>query len=504
MTTAEIDLQPGRESNIKTVFFLSLIWGLCSGFYNVILQPFLVDFVDSEFIFGVIITFSILAQLLPMILVGKISDRIGRKRVHMVGFFLYIPAMIIFALSGRISMATPAPPLSGQISMATLISGQISMATLLFLVVSALLLVNIGFGTMDPALMALVAESSQEKKRASAFSILGLGVYASALIGPIVIRLFAESVPMHYYFYGLIGGYTIYFLFQLFQLKESLSLSDFTTNFGKQFIQSSKAFVQIFVQFFISIAHFIAMPFLLFFRKSIEEKLTNQFLRNVEREMSLFGDIFKTKGVKYAIGYFIFDSFVYGLSLNIYNGAVKYVYAYTESHIATMQLVLSLSTIIFFIPLTKISDKFKRKEMLVMSQLAGSLFFTTNIIAHFTLPEYRLYVILIGYAGLGVSIAYWVPSILSILSDFDKKRRAEVYGMVTGIKSLGWLPTGIIAGFIIEMTIDTMGLLVPFLISMVLFPITLFLSMKFPEINDSRSMETDETIKNVEKEIQPN
>jgi MFS family permease len=481
MATAEIALQPGRETNIKAVFFLSLIWGLCSGFYNVILQPFIVDFVDSEFIFGVIMTVALFAQILPMILVGKVSDRIGRKRVHMVGFFLYVPAMILFALSGQFDMANP-----------------------LFLIVSALLLVNIGFGAMDPAFTALVAESSQENKRASTFSILGLGVYASALIGPIVIRLLAGSVPLHYYFYGLIGGYTIYFLFQLFQLRESLSLSDFTTNFGKQFIQSSKALVHITVQFFVSITHFIVMPFLLFFRKSSEEKLTNQFLRNVEREMSLFEDIFKTKGVKYAIGYFIFDSFVYGLSLNIYNGAVKYVYAYTESQIATMQLVLSLSTIIFFIPLTKISDKFKRKEMLVMSQLAGSLFFTTNIIAHFTLPEYRLYVILIGWAGLGVSIAFWVPSVLSILSDFDKKRRAEVYGMVSGIKSLGWLPTGIIAGFIIEKTIDTMGLLVPFLISTVLFPITLFLSMRFPENDTRKNSENDDSIKKADEEIQHN
>ncbi len=481
MTTAEIALQPGRESNIRTVFVLSLIWGLCGGFYNVILQPFLVDFVASEFVFGVIMTVANLALILPMILVGKVSDRIGRKRVHMVGFFLYVPAMILFAIAGQNIISNP-----------------------LFLVISALLLVNLGFGAMDPALVALVAESSQEKKRSSAFSIFGLGVYASALVGPIVIRLLAGNIPLYYYFYGLIGGYSIYFLYQLFQLKESLSLPDFTSNFGKQFIQSSKALVQVIIQFFMSIIHFIVMPFLSFFRKSSEEKLTNQFLRNVEKDMKLFGDIFTTKGVKYAIIYFIFDSFVYGLSLNIYNGAVKYVYAYTESQIATMQLVLSLSTLIFFLPLTKISDKFKRKEMLVMSQFAGSLFFTTNIIAHFTLPEYRLYVILIGWAGLGASIAFWVPSVLSILSDFDKKRRAEIYGMVSGIKSLGWLPTGIIAGFIIERTVDTMGLLVPFLISIVLFPITLFLSMKFPETDRSKNKDDDLSIEKADEKVQLN
>ena len=88
---------------------------------------------------------------------------------------------------------------------------------------------------------------------------------------------------------------------------------------------------------------------------------------------------------------------------------------------------------------------------------------------------------MIGWVGLGGSIAFWVPGILSILTDFDPKRRAEVYGMVSGIKSLGWLPTGIIAGFIIERTIETMGLLVPFFISIVLFPFELYFTRCFSQ-----------------------
>ncbi|MBY9000894.1 MAG: MFS transporter, partial [Candidatus Heimdallarchaeota archaeon] len=409
-----------------------------------------------------------LAQILPMILVGKVSDKVGRKRVYLAGLLLYIPAMVLFAISSQVAIAAP-----------------------LFLIFAGLLLVNLGFGVSDPALVALTAESSDEDKRASSFSFVSIAVYASALVGPIIIRIFAVRIPIYYYFYGLIGGYSIMFITQLIKLKESFEIDDFTSNYWKQFLQSTKALGQVIAQFFVSILNFLTMPFLLINRKSRENTERGKFLTNVEKDMSLFGDIFKTKGVKFAVGYFIFDSFLWGLSLNIYNGAVKYAYSYTESHIATMQLVLNLSTIIFFIPLTKISDRLKRREMLAMSQLAGSLFFTANIIAHFTLPSYRLYVILIGWVGMGASIAFWVPGILSILSDFDKKRRAEVYGMVSGIKSLGWLPTGIIAGFIIERTIDTMGLLVPFILSVVLFPLELYLTMKFPEAKKDRGKENE-------------
>ncbi|MCK4973294.1 MAG: hypothetical protein KAS52_08225, partial [Candidatus Heimdallarchaeota archaeon] len=74
----------------------------------------------------------------------------------------------------------------------------------------------------------------------------------------------------------------------------------------------------------------------------------------------------------------------------------------------------------------------------------------------------------------------------------------------TGIKGLGWLPTGIIAGFIIEKTIDTMGLLVPFIISIIMYPILLYLTMKFPEANKSKNNDSDESSKKVEEEIQQN
>jgi MFS family permease len=130
--------------------------------------------------------------------------------------------------------------------------------------------------------------------------------------------------------------------------------------------------------------------------------------------------------------------------------------------------------------LTKLSDKLKSNELLTMSILAGSLVFSCNIIAHFTLPQYRLYAILVGYAGLGASVAFWIPGVLTILTDFDKKRRAETYGMVSGIKSLGWMPTAVIAGIIIDKTIVRFGILIPFVISISLLPIEILLAIKFP------------------------
>ena len=467
MAFKEAKLHPSRTINIRRMFFVFLINGLCNGFYNVILQPYLVDFIDSESLFGLVMTLASLAQILPMLLAAKVSDRIGRKRVYLAGTFLVIPAIILFALASHINVAEP-----------------------IFLVIIGLMIISMSFGFSDPARSSLVAESSDREKRASSFSIVNLALYVTAMVGPIVISILTDRVPLSYYFYGLIGGNVILFIFQLFSLKEPLVIDGYSPSFFKQFNQSIKAIGILYYEFVKSLLKFLLMPFVLIYSRIKRDSNQNKYTESVEHDYDLFRDIFKNPGVKYAIGFFIFDAFIWGLSLNIYNGAVKYVYGYNESQIAIMQLVLNISTIVFFIPLTLVSDKLKKNELLVLSLITGSLFFTTNIIGHFTDPRYLLYVILIGWAGLGASIAFWVPGILSIVTDFNPNRRAEIYGMVTGIKSLGWLPTGFIAGFIIEKTIDQWGLLIPFLISIILFPFELYMAWKFP--NNTQNDENKE------------
>ncbi len=457
MIRQEVLLHPSRDKNLRTVSGGFIIAGLCMGFWNVIFQPYLVDFIPSESIFGLVMTFFSLFQIIPLIFISKVGDRIGRKRVYLAGIFLYIPSMVMFALAGHVTIAEP-----------------------LFLIITPLLLTSLGFGINDPSMSSLIAESSKEEKRTSSFTIVNLGYWIATSIGPLVIRFFSEGIPMHYFFYGLVGGNTLLFCYYLFFLKEPLVIKDHTSNIVKQFLQAMKALVTLFAQIFISLFIYLLIPFYLVFRKRINTSRENKILNNVERELILFQDIFKNPGVKYAIGFFAFDSLVFGLSLSIFYGAIKYVYSYNETHIAMIQLVFNISTIICFIPLTKLSDKLKSNELITMSIIIGSLAFSSNIIAHFTLPEYRLYVLLVGWAGLGASVAFWVPGILTILTDYDKRRRAEIYGMVTGIKSLGWMPTAVIAGIILDRTIVRFGMIIPFIISLILLPIEIFLGIKFP------------------------
>ncbi|MHA1305268.1 MAG: MFS transporter, partial [Candidatus Heimdallarchaeaceae archaeon] len=360
MSLQEIALNPLRFRNIRTVFFANLILGLVSGFYNVILQPYIVQFIQSEKKLGLLLTSASIVQSLTLVLTAKVSDTRGRRIVYLSSLLLFIFAMLLY-----------------------------SQSTFFLMVVGALLLFSFAFGIREPAIQALTAESSQDKKTTSSFSFVSLAFYATGLIGPLIVRIFAGEIDLRLYFYGLLAGFIILYIFQLFSLRESLMLKNVEWNIRKDFVESLKSIFFIIKQFFVSFFYLISIPFYLLRRKkivsinNIKHKFMRKFYSGLEHEVSLFSEIFRTPGVKYALAYFIFDAFIWGLSISIFSGSVILVYGFTEADIAMFTLVFNISTILFFIPVTLFSDKLRNNKILVLSQVVGSLFITMNIVAFF-------------------------------------------------------------------------------------------------------------------------
>jgi MFS family permease len=498
-----IRLHPSRTVNVRVMAIANLISGLIYGFYNVILQPFLVELIDMtgkhaspEETLGLLMTSASIIQIIPMIFASKISDKIGRKRV-VLGSFIFLPiAMLLMGTAGLLSVQYPISHYSFgvkyPIDVTSILGTTFSGFPVTYALVVAFLglsCVSIAFGYSDPAHSSLMAESAEKKKVASSFSLINLTFYATGLIGPLVIRVLTDKIEIWVYFYILAILRIIMFIYQLFAVKEPHIIEDYTPSMFKQLIQSFKAIYLMFIQTFKSVFLYLSIPYYLIRRRNQQSK-KSKYYSDVETNLSLLRDIFKNPGVPYAIGFFILDALTWGLSLSIFWGSLVTQYNFNEGNIAILQLVFNISTLIFFIPVTtRISDKLKKTELLLLSQLTGGLFFTANIIAYFTLPQFRLYIIMIGWIGLGASVAFWMPGIMSILTNFDKKRRAETYGMVQGLHQLGWFPTSFLAGIIIS----RVNFLWVFLISMILFPFNLLMAWKFPlKEEEEEDMEIEE------------
>ena len=501
MVIHEVVLHPSRKINIRVLVIASLISGLIHGFYNVILQPFIVEmiglsgkYVNPEVTLGTIMTLAALIQILPMLFAAKLSDKIGRKRV-ILGSFLFLPlAMLFFGMAGLLPLKHPISMYAFSTGLPIEISGfpQIiqsgfSVTYALAVAFLGLTCVSFGVGFGDPALSALTAESAEKKKTASSFSIINMAFYATGLIGPLIIRILTDKIEIWVYFFVLVALRLVMFIYQLFALKESHVIKDYSSSVFKQFIQSLQAIYLMFIQMFRSIFLYLSIPVFFILRRN-NRKERSIYYTEIETNLNLLKEIFHNPGVPYAIGFFILDALTWGLSISIFWGSLVTQYKFNEGNIAILQLVFGISTLIFFIPVTRISDKLSKPHLLLLSQLTGSLFFTSNIIAYFTLPQYKLYILMIGWVGMGASVAFWMPGIMSILTNFDKKRRAEVYGMVQGLHQLGWVPTSILAGFIIY----KINFLTIFIISLVLLPFNLLMAWKFPIKEDKEEGKTDE------------
>ena len=146
---------------------------------------------------------------------------------------------------------------------------------------------------------------------------------------------------------------------------------------------------------------------------------------------------------------------------------MKAQYDLTYDQMAFIAMWMSITIMIFQIPGGHLADKIGKKRSLIMSELFGIGGFLTLILA-FTFWSLGFQVSLIPLLSVGnvlfaLNGATFIPSAQMILTDLDETRKAESYGIVDFLKGIGFLPTGIIGGYLIE----EFSYVIPFVLSFI-------------------------------------
>lgn len=94
-----------KRRNLNALFFCNLLYGMGAGMFNVVYQPFVLDLTNSILITGIIITIGGIVQFLPLPFVGRLSDRIGRKKVILCGISFYIIGLLFLIFSNSSILA---------------------------------------------------------------------------------------------------------------------------------------------------------------------------------------------------------------------------------------------------------------------------------------------------------------------------------------------------------------------------------------------------------------
>ncbi|WP_243354936.1 MFS transporter [Bacillus litorisediminis] len=167
-------------------------------------------------------------QLLFAPMWGRISDRIGRKPVIMIGIIGLSLSFFLMALSTELWMLFAARIIGGFLSSANM-----------------------------PTVMAYVADITSEEDRGKGMGIIGASVGMGFIFGPAIGGIFSqESFHMPFYLAGISSLFT--FLLVLFVLKESLHKED-KERYSKKRVPILKSLngplsILFFLQLFISLS----------------------------------------------------------------------------------------------------------------------------------------------------------------------------------------------------------------------------------------------------------
>ena len=88
-----------KRRNLIALFFCNLLFGIGAGMFNVVFQPFVLDLTSSILITGLFVTLGGIVQFLPLPFIGRISARIGRKKVILGGISCFIAGLIFLNFS---------------------------------------------------------------------------------------------------------------------------------------------------------------------------------------------------------------------------------------------------------------------------------------------------------------------------------------------------------------------------------------------------------------------
>ena len=134
---------------------------------------------------------------------------------------------------------------------------------------------------------------------------------------------------------------------------------------------------------------------------------------------------------------------------------------------------------VFQIPAGRITDKLGKMKSLILSECFGFGFFAFNIAASIlwqnSITGPLIPLLIFGHILFALSIVFFIPSEQIILTDLGKSKKAESYGVVTFVRGLGFIPTGIIGGILIE----NVSYIAPFILTSIGIIIEIWFLLKF-------------------------
>ena len=278
----------------------------------------------------------------------------------------------------------------------------------LFILIAGVLSLNFGWAITFSVYQVFVSENSKETKKGFNFGILTFILFGGNIIGS--------------YFVLVDSRFNAQFYFLLF----------------------------------IIILVINQIIFLIFISDPIPRKSSLHINpdKSSKTEKRIWRKILTTPKLKAIVIFFTLHAFFTSVSLTIYTAGLIDQYDITPQDIALLSLCSNVSLVLFQIPAGHLTDKIGKKKTLILCESFGLTFFSLSVITFFlwssSFKSSLLPLLIIGQIINAAVTTTFVPSEGISLTNLDETRRAESFGIVSFIRGIGVIPTGVIAGFLIQ------------------------------------------------------
>ena len=262
------------------------------------------------------------------------------------------------------------------------------------LLIPTIILFAVGDALWEPSNMSMVAESVEEDKRGTAFSLMGLSWFLPGFYAPAIAGYLAEKTGFRSVLAILLVSEFSAFTIILAYTKETLNMK----------------------------------------RKFNIKSLST--IREVPRPRF---------GLSRFYAAVIIDRFAMAVGAGIFFGMLMKTFNYTLIQLGILSNVFSIVVSATQMPMGKFVDRYGRKRFLILSSAIRSLAVWGCLVS----GNFPLFLLCHGLFGLGESI--WIPAYNAYLSNSVRdEERARFFGDLSGITGLISLPDPIIGAQLYE------------------------------------------------------
>ena len=381
------------RGNIPPLFLSSLIE--CTGWnmWSLVWQPFVLSLGGSTYIIGFFNSLWGAIQSILQLGTGGLADSLGRKKL--------VNAYYLFSIIG--------------IGLTLIVDSWVYL-------IPSILLFAVADSLGEPAFTPLFAESVDEKRHGTAFSLLSLtwflpGFYSQLLAGFLGDRVGVRQV--------------LYITLAL----EILSLTVFAA-FVKETL-TEKKLVQL-----------------------------SSLFRGIRETLKLRGEMASF----YAMS--ILDRFGWGLSGGIFVAMIYESFDFTLLQIGALTTATSVTTALALIPVGRLVDRHGSKESLLVSVALSAIVF----LGFMSTDSYVVFLVLQVLKGL--AIALWDPAHNAYLTNaVEESERGRFFGNLNGLKGILCFPASLIGAYLY----DVFGFSGTFLASLLISLLTLGFTLRVKE-----------------------